>query len=257
MATIVIPSGGAYFEGHFPERPILSGVLELELVIKTLAREALRPVILRGLAFVRLRQLVLPGDRLALTTRELADGHLRFDLRREGVLVTNGEFILGPPDKPYQMPVSLAEFAFPMPAPSLDALLPQRPPMRLVTAILNATEDGILCSACIPAKCPLVFGDSAPALAGLEVAAQAAAAWEAIRRWREAGTATPRIGYLVALRDVVLFAERLPIDQSLLTAVRIEATAPPLTHYRVEVSLGGLPIVIGTIATFLAAEGGN
>lgn len=253
--TIAVPSGGAYFEGHFPGRPILPGVVELVLVLETLARE--RPVALRGIVFARLRQLVQPGDRLELVARELDSGHLRVDLRREGVLVANGELILGRPEKPRAMASSGARTARPMsPAPPLDALLPQRPPMRFVTSILEQTTDGLTCAACIPAACALVSDGSAPALAGLEAAAQAAAAWEAMRRWREGGVAAPRVGYLVALRDVTFFAERIPADQTLLTSVRLEAAAPPLTHYRVDVSLGGMPVVRGTIATFLKEEGG-
>jgi predicted hotdog family 3-hydroxylacyl-ACP dehydratase len=257
IADIAVPSGGAYFEGHFPGRPILPGVAELELVLAALIRETRQPVVLRGLAFARLRQLVLPGDRLGLTTRELDGGRLRFDLRREGMLVANGEFILGPPGKPCQTESSLAELAPPLSTPPLDALLPQRPPMRWVTAVLSATADGILCTACIPAACALVCDGSASALAGLEAAAQAAAAWESMRRWREEGVAAPRIGYLVALRDVVLFAERLPAGQSLLASVRLSAAAPPLAHYQVEVSLGGLPMLRGTIATFLVPGSGG
>ena len=256
-ATIAVPSGGNCFEGHFPRQPILPGIAELVLVLETLARETRHPVILRGLAFARLRQLVLPGDRLELTARERDDGHLRFDLRREGVLVANGELILGPFDGPCQAVASLVVAACPMlTAPQLDALLPQRPPMRFVTAILSTTADGLICTACVPAACVLVCDGSAPALVGLEAAAQAAAAWESMLRWREGGIAAPRVGYLVALRDVVLFAERLPADQSLLTSVRLEAAAPPLTHYRAEVSLGSMPIVRGTIATFLTSGGG-
>ena len=252
IAAIAVPSGGAYFAGHFPGRPILPGVAELELVLNALMRETRQPVAVRGLAFARLRQLVLPGDRLALTTREIDGGRLRFDLSRGGAPVANGEFVLGPPGKPSLAEASLTEFALPASAPPLDALLPQRPPMRWVTAILSVTEDGILCTARIPAACALVCADSAPALAGVEAAAQAAAVWESMRRWREGGVAAPRIGYLVALRDVALFAERLPANQTLLAYVRLEAAAPPLAHYQVEVSLGGLAMVRGTIATFLA-----
>jgi predicted hotdog family 3-hydroxylacyl-ACP dehydratase len=127
--------------------------------------------------------------------------------------------------------------------------------MRLLTAILSTTADGLNAAAAIPAACALVRDGSAPALVGLEAAAQAAAAWEAMRRWREGGDVTPRIGYLVALRDVVFFAERLPAEQVLLASVRLEAAAPPLTRYQVEICLGSRPIVRGTIATYLTAGG--
>jgi predicted hotdog family 3-hydroxylacyl-ACP dehydratase len=252
IATIPVPSGGGYFEGHFPGRPILPGVVELALVLEVLARETRRPAVLRGIGFVRLRQLVFPGDRLELVARELDGGRARFDLRREDLLVANGELILGPPHQAGDAP-ALAHAATRalIAVPTMDALLPHRPPMRFVTSILADRADGLTCAARIPAECALVSAGSAPALAALEMAAQAAAAWEGLRRHREGGDATPRIGYLVALRDVAFFAERIPVERNLSTAVRLEAAAPPLTHYRVEVWLSDAPIVHGTIATFL------
>lgn len=254
-ARIEVPSGGAYFEGHFPGRPILPGVAELALVLDALAREARRPVSIQGIAFARLRQLVLPGDRLELVARAQEAARLRFDLKREGVLVANGEFILGPPQAPRS---ATSRHAAPGTPPAtarpLDDLLPHRPPMRFLTSILQQTTDGLTCAAHIPGACALVCGGSAPAVASIEAAAQAAAAWEALRRWRNTGVASPRIGYLVALREVAFFTERIPADRDLLVSVSLEAAALPLTHYRIEVSLEGMPLTRGTIATFLADD---
>jgi predicted hotdog family 3-hydroxylacyl-ACP dehydratase len=136
-------------------------------------------------------------------------------------------------------------------APTLEELLPHRPPMCFVTSILSETADGLTCAGRVPAGSPLVHSGSAPALVALEVAAQAAAAWEGLLRWRERGHAAPRIGYLVALRAVAFFAERFPADRILSATVHLEAAAQPLSHYRVDVSLDNMPIVRGTIATFL------
>jgi len=257
-ARIDVPANGAYFEGHFPGRPILSGVAQLALVLETLERGGRAPVALRGIALARLRQMVCPADRLELTVRELEGARLRIDLRREGMLVTNGELLLGRPEESVNAVVTTDAARCSNPdAPPLDALLPQRPPMRFLTSIVNEAVESLTCTACIPATCALVFAGSAPALVGIEAAAQAAAAWEAMRRWRAGGVAAPRVGYLVALRDVVFFAERILADQPLLTWVRLEAAAPPLTHYRVEVSLGGKALVRGMIATYLTQEVAN
>ena len=252
--TITVPPGGAFFEGHFPGRPILPGVVELLLVIDALARESGRPVVLRGIAFARLRQLVLPGDHLDLVTQELDHRHIRFDLSREGVVVANGELVPGRPEEPVSAASAIGRAAGSITsAPPLDALLPQRPPMRFVTSIVGETADRLDCAACVPAACGLVGAGSAHVLAGVEAAAQAAATWEAVRRWREGNVAVPRVGYLVALRDVVFFAERIPADRSFAASVRLEAAAPPLTHYLFEVSQDGMLLARGMIATFLAA----
>ena len=253
MSTMIdVPSGGAYFEGHFPGRPILPGVAQLALILEALAREARRPVPIQGIAFTRLRQLVLPGDRLDLEAREQEASRLRIDLKRDGVLVANGEFILGSPSAPPIASSRHTVHGTPVSIPPLDELLPHRPPMRFLKSILQQTANGLLCTAHIPRQCVLVSGGSVPAVVSIEAAAQAAAAWEALQRGRNTAVASPRIGYLVALRDVDFFTDRLPADRDLLVSVTLEAAAPPLTHYRIEVSLEGMLATRGTIATFLA-----
>jgi predicted hotdog family 3-hydroxylacyl-ACP dehydratase len=252
-ATILVPSGGGYFEGHFPGRPILPGIVELVLVLEALARATQQAVSLQGIGFFRLRQLVLPGDRLELSAREVEGGRTRIDLKRDGAIVANGELVLGDPDCASEAPrnspaISMTGF------PRIDALLPHRPPMRFVTSVVDDDETGVTCAGRIPAQCALVSDGSAPALAALELAAQAAATWEALRRWREGGVAAPRVGYLVALRDVTFFAACVPAEQTLIAAVRLEAAAPPLMHYKVEVALDDAPVLRGTIATFLTTE---
>jgi 3-hydroxyacyl-[acyl-carrier-protein] dehydratase len=252
-ATVHVPAGGAWFEGHFPGRPILPGVAELALATDALARETGRPIALRGIAFARLRQLVFPGDRLEISARELEAGRLRIDLKRDGELVANAELLLGMPEAfrgetTASMPSTGPESGF----PGLDELLPHRAPMRFVTSILRATADGLDCIARIPVACALVTDASAPPVAAIEAAAQAAAAWEALRRSRDGGVASPRIGYLVALREIIFYADTVPAERDLRVSVMLEAAAPPLTHYRIEVSLDGMLVTQGTIATFLA-----
>ncbi len=251
-ATIDVPAGGACFEGHFPGRPILPGVVLLDLALQALARIRERPAPLHGIAFARLRQLVVPADRLELQARELDGAQVRIDLRRQAELVANAQLILGPPDSPPTTGVGPDPAGPPPPGvPELDALLPHRPPMRLVESVVAETAEGLVCTARVPAACALAHHGFAPALAGIEAAAQTAAVWEALRRSRS-GAAGARIGYLVALRDVALYAERIPVDVPLLAAVRLEAAAPPLTHYRVEAWFDGKALLQGTIATYLA-----
>jgi predicted hotdog family 3-hydroxylacyl-ACP dehydratase len=238
----------AHFEGHFPGRPILPGVALLAIVLDALAR----PAGLRAIPFARLRRPVVPGDVLELDARDGAGGGARFDLRRGGAVVANGELAFGRPDPG----AGVAPRPAPMtaPAPPVESLLPQQPPMRFVTSIAGETPDGLLCAARIPAGCALVADGTAPALAALEAAAQAAAAWEALRRWRTASAAAPRMGYLVAVREIELFAARIPADEPFIAAARLAATAPPLMHYAVEAAAGDRPILRGTVATVLVDE---
>jgi len=246
-----ITAAPAYFEGHFPGRPILPAVALLALVVDALARESGRSVPLRAIPFLRLRQPVGPGDRLSLAARRREGGRVNVELQRDATLVAHGELDFGQPEAPVGAAGRPAAAVRPAAVPVAE-LLPQQPPMRFVASILEETPQGLVCEARVPAACALVTGGSAPALAAIEAAAQAAALWEAARRWRESHEAVPRLGYLVALRDVVFFAERIAAEEPLVAAVRLDAAAPPLTHYAVEVRREGTSVLRGTIATYLA-----
>ena len=186
--------------------------------------------------------------------REGETARLRFDVKRDGVLVANGEFIVGTPLSP--PPGTVPDHRTPpdscgiVPAP--EAVLPHRPPMRFIDSILKHGADALECIARIPGRCALVSGGSAPTVAAIEVAAQAAAVWEALQRWRRQGETAPRVGYLVAMRDVAFFTDRIPADQPLRVSVHLEAASAALAHYRFEVTLDGLLLARGAVGTFLA-----
>ncbi len=247
-----IALGNGYFEGHFPGRPILPGVALLAIVLETLARDTGRAPTLRAIPLARLRRPVGPGDALALEARDGEGGRVRFDVRCDEALVANGELILGRPDEAGTVTARASRAA--AAAPPVASLVPQQPPMRFVTSVVAEAPDGLTCAAQIPAACALVAEGSAPALVALEAAAQTAAAWEGCGAGAQASAASPRMGYLVAVRDVALFAARIPADETLLASVRLDATAPPLMHYAVEVTLAARPILRGTVATVLADE---
>jgi 3-hydroxyacyl-[acyl-carrier-protein] dehydratase len=261
-ATIVIPADGPWFEGHFPGKPLLPGVTELALAIAALRQETGKPLLLRRVGFARLRHLVRPGDRLELSARESSGpedqtARLRFELARGSLLVANGEFIIGTRlSPPEELPDRRIKPGASGPAgdlPSLEALLPHRPPMRFVDSILRQSADALDCIARIPAACALVSGGTAPTVAAIEAAAQAAAAWEALQRWQRQGETAPRLGYLVSMRDIAFFTDAIPADRSLLVSVQLETVSPPLSHYRFEVCLDSLLLARGSIGTYLAA----
>lgn len=131
------------------------------------------------------------------------------------------------------------------PAPPAAAL-PHDEPARFVESVIERDADGILCRARIPAASPWAGGGAAPATAGLEIAAQAAAWMEALERAEEgrdaerAGEAATarRVGYLVRIRDATLGAA-IPAGAAVIARVRRSGGAPPLAIYEVEVTLAG------------------
>jgi predicted hotdog family 3-hydroxylacyl-ACP dehydratase len=251
--TLDIPVDDRWFEGHFPGRPILPGVSQLTLVLDALARRQGHPVVLNSIGFARMRQPVVPGEQLRLTTDERPDGALRITLACEGTVVTNAELRLGqrPSEAP---PAVLAGGAAMNDAPPVETLLPHQPPMRFVTSFIAGSADGLTCSARIPERCALVTHGRAPAVAAIEAAAQTAALWEATRRWREGGATAPRLGYLVGLRDVTFFAQTIPAEASFSATVRLEAATLALAHYAIQIDLGPTAVLRGTLATFLTNE---
>lgn len=254
-AGIEIAAGDSCFDGHFPGQPILPGVALLDRVCRALAGMT-EGQTLRGIAFARLRLPILPGDRLDLSSRAVQDGSIRVDLHRGTELVANAQLEFGPTNaQPTRSDISVREARLGGSAEvSMDRLLPHRPPMRLVATILEEYPDGLICHACIPPECALASGGFAPALATVEAAAQAAAAWEAVRRIRSAGEGGPRIGYLVALRQIAFFAEQVPAGRVFLARVWLEEFAGPLTHYGFEVSVSRSVIAAGGLGTYLAGK---
>ena len=209
-ASITLAPDAPYFAGHFPGRPILPGVIELALMAQTAARVSGRDDPLHTIPFARLRHVVAPGDRLELSARKGQDGRIRVDVMRGDTVVANAALELGALQPAAATAAQTTLVLPPAGAPAPEALLPQQPPMRFVTGIVGETADGLVCIARVPAACALASDGAAPALAAIEAAAQTAAMWEGLRRWREGGDLVPRVGYLVALRDVVFFATDRP-----------------------------------------------
>lgn len=248
--VIEVPAGGPLFEGHFPGRPILPGIAELVLVARALSVAAGTASVV-ALPFVRFRGLVQPGDRLDLTAAVRKDGGLRFDVRRADELVANGAMLFGAARGSHRGATAFAAGS-PGAVPPIETLIPHRPPMLFAERMMGEAEDGATCIGRIPRRCALVADGVAPAFVALELAAQTAGVWEALRRGKAAGGShEPLAGYLVSIKDVVLHRSAVPADSELIASIRLEGHAPPLTTYAVEVVAEGELALAGTIGTYL------
>jgi len=144
-------------------------------------------------------------------------------------------------------------------ADDVVALVPQAGVARLVESVVELREDGIDCAGCIPLGHSLVRGGSAPAFVGLELAAQAAAVFEALRRRQREGESEggARVGYLVSLRDVRLERRELPAGVPLVASIRSLGGAASLARYDVRVLHDGAVALQGTLGTFLRSSAGG
>jgi predicted hotdog family 3-hydroxylacyl-ACP dehydratase len=238
-----------HFVGHFVGRPILPGIAHLALV-----RDALRRIVepeleLVAVAVLRLRQVVGPGDGLELQVSPTGDAEWAFELRRGSDLASKGVVASGRCAARGAAAGGVRAGGERFPAP--EALIPHRGPALLLETVVEAAEDRLVASAAVPQGSAFAAQGLAPPFVALEVAAQAAAAFEALLRRRAGGNPEPRVGYLVGARGVVLQAG-LAVGLPLQVAIRLDAALPPLSTYLFEVVAGGAGAANGTISTYLA-----
>jgi 3-hydroxyacyl-[acyl-carrier-protein] dehydratase len=243
--VVPIPPDSPFFAGHFPGHPIFPGIAHLALV-----SQALGEVPIAEIPSLRLRSPVRPGDVLAAKIEGPAeDGLVRFELRREGDLVSSGSIRIGPAGDLPELP-EVPEA--PGSRPPVAALLPHAPPARLVRSVLEVSPEGLTGVAEIPGASPFAAAGRVPAFVGLEAAAQGAAVLEALGRQEAPG---PRIGYLVGLRGGRCAVPVLPVERPFRFAIRLTGSAPPLSIYEVTVEgAGGRELLRGTISTYIPPE---
>ena len=140
--------------------------------------------------------------------------------------------------------------------PSISDLVPHRGRSIFVEAVVELRADGLECRARIPPEHALARNGFAPTFVGLEAAAQAAAAWEALRVAQDESRRTPpRVGYLVKVGNVRAATPMLPVDTPLTVAIEADGGAGTLSLYRVRVALRGEAVLDGTIGTYVRGSG--
>lgn len=244
-----VRSDWPHFVGHFEGRPILPGIAHLLLVRDALRRVAGPDLELVGVETLRLRRVVAPGDLLEIAAAPRGTDRWSFELCCGGELASQGRVTTGrcPVAEPGVGPGQVAVGLFPAP----PTLIPHRGPALLLAGVSGAAEDRLEAIAVVPHDSPFAAGGVAAPLVALEIAAQAAAAFEALLRRQAGGSGDPRVGYLVGARDVVLEAA-LPARSPVRVAVSLDAAVPPLSTYRFEVGVGRTAAARGTISTYLA-----
>ena len=66
-AEVQVPTDCVWFDGHFPNMPILPGIAQLTLVVDLLKRALKRPVVIQSVSRVRFKQMIRPDDTIAVS----------------------------------------------------------------------------------------------------------------------------------------------------------------------------------------------
>ncbi|MDP3813821.1 acyl-CoA synthetase family protein [Pseudomonas sp.] len=97
LLELNVPLDLAHFSGHFPQTPVLPGVVQIDWA-QQLARRLIEELPPRfcGMEMLKFQQLVRPGDRLQLTLRfDAARGKLYFAYRNGEAACSSGRILLG------------------------------------------------------------------------------------------------------------------------------------------------------------------
>ena len=245
MTRIAIPPDLPWFDGHFPGRPVLPGVAQLAF-LDELLRGSGRA--LAGFERLRFRREVVPGQEIEIEIRE----DMRFAVRRAGEIVCDG--IARVREAGTGVPVSADAAEAPAPDPALPPahlLLPHGGVMRFVEALVASGSGATTALARVGAASPLVRDGSAPIVLALEMAAQAAACAEALKRSRDAGVAAPREGRLVGASAFALVAEAIPAGRVLTVSIALARDLAPMAVYDATVAEGGRVLATGNVSTYL------
>jgi 3-hydroxymyristoyl/3-hydroxydecanoyl-(acyl carrier protein) dehydratase len=251
--SLALGADSPWFAGHFPGHPILPGIAQLALVERALVALLDAPVRIAAVPSLRLRRPLGPGDALVLRLAPAEGGAVRFEIAHGAQRASHGTVGFAP--DPGTLPAGTdppPDAGVTAPAPDDAAtLLPHALPARLIEAIGDHQPERLTARARIPPDSPFAEARIAPALVALELAAQAAAALEAVERAARGEGGGARRGYLVGARDARWAPPLLPVGVPLAVRVALEARALPLSHYRFEVAFAGTVVATGTIATFL------
>ena len=135
----------------------------------------------------------------------------------------------------------------------MDAWLPHRGRMRLIDRVEQCDADGIACTAIVRPDGLFTGADGMPAWIGIELMAQAAAAWAGAAA--RAGGGAPRAGVLVGSRRYDAHEPLFPVGAALrVTAVCALAGDNGLRLFDCTIAHEGRTLATGRIGVLEAAR---
>lgn len=97
QAIIVFPIDASLpqFAGHFPDQPILPGVVQVDWAIRLAQQLGLGDESIKQLEVVKFQHLVMPPVTLRLTLERLASGKTKFCFASDEKVFSSGRLVWG------------------------------------------------------------------------------------------------------------------------------------------------------------------
>ena len=141
--------------------------------------------------------------------------------------------------------------------PPIEQMLPHRDPFLFIESVCDFFEDRIVCRGMVTEGHYLTRGKEALPVLGIEMGAQAAGVHAALQhRDTESTESTPRVGYLVGIRQAHFHAKALPVGRALRVEAFAQGASGPLATYRILIRVEGEEdtLVEARISTWSAEE---
>jgi 3-hydroxymyristoyl/3-hydroxydecanoyl-(acyl carrier protein) dehydratase len=95
-AQVSTDADSAWFSGHFPGEPVLPGIAQLSMVVKSIEKALGKQLVLQQLARIKFKQLIRPGDVLDIhaVAAKNEDSYI-FHIQNKEKEVCSGRLVLG------------------------------------------------------------------------------------------------------------------------------------------------------------------
>jgi len=97
LAQVSTDADSAWFPGHFPGEPVLPGIAQLSMVVKSIEKALGKQLVLQELARIKFKQLIRPGDVLDISAvAGKKENNYSFYIQHKEKQVCSGRLVLVP-----------------------------------------------------------------------------------------------------------------------------------------------------------------
>jgi 3-hydroxymyristoyl/3-hydroxydecanoyl-(acyl carrier protein) dehydratase len=96
-ARSIVEQESPWFDGHFPDDPVLPAIAQLDLVSKVITEAMAGELVLHSLSRIKFKKIIRPGDILDIrAVPAKTEHHYSFSICNEQQEVCSGKLVLTP-----------------------------------------------------------------------------------------------------------------------------------------------------------------